>query len=147
MSSLFSDTTPCSPLKVNWRLGGTYSHHLQVRRISWARNQHESRWQAMLVCCSAYPSTLKIKVTCSSETSVDFQRTTRRYIPEDRQNSSWPPLWETQILQITWFRHDNWVVEGGYIPLFRSGEHVLQIQCILLNLSLQHQWDDRYRST
>jgi hypothetical protein len=31
----------------------------------------------------AYFSTLKIE-TCSSETSVDFQRTTRRYIPEDR---------------------------------------------------------------
>jgi hypothetical protein len=24
------------------------------------------------------------RATCSSETSVDFQRTTRRYIPEDR---------------------------------------------------------------
>jgi hypothetical protein len=32
----------------------------------------------------AYPSTLKIKVTCSSEKSVDFQRTTRRYILEGR---------------------------------------------------------------
>jgi hypothetical protein len=28
-------------------------------------------------------STLKMEVTCSSETSVDTQRTTRRYIPED----------------------------------------------------------------
>jgi hypothetical protein len=28
-------------------------------------------------------STLKIEVTCFSETSVNFQRTTRRYIPED----------------------------------------------------------------
>jgi hypothetical protein len=37
----------------------------------------------MLVSCSAYSSTLKREVTCSSETSVDFQRTTRRYIPED----------------------------------------------------------------
>jgi hypothetical protein len=32
----------------------------------------------------AYSSTLKMEVTCSSETSVDFQRTTRRYIPEER---------------------------------------------------------------
>jgi hypothetical protein len=32
----------------------------------------------------AYFSTLKIEVTCSSEMSVDFQRTTRRYVPEDR---------------------------------------------------------------
>jgi hypothetical protein len=28
-------------------------------------------------------STLRMKVICSSETSVDTQRTTRRYIPED----------------------------------------------------------------
>jgi hypothetical protein len=36
-----------------------------------------------LVSCSAYSSTLKMEAMCSSETSVDFQRTTRRYIPED----------------------------------------------------------------
>jgi hypothetical protein len=27
---------------------------------------------------------MKMEATCSSETSVDFQRTTRRYIPEER---------------------------------------------------------------
>jgi hypothetical protein len=37
----------------------------------------------MLASRLAYPSNLKKKATCSSETSVDFQRTTRRYIPED----------------------------------------------------------------
>jgi hypothetical protein len=37
-----------------------------------------------LVFCLAYSSTLKMEATCSSETSVDFQRTTRRYIPEDK---------------------------------------------------------------
>jgi hypothetical protein len=36
-----------------------------------------------LVSCSAYFSTLKTEAICSSETSVDFQWTTRRYIPED----------------------------------------------------------------
>jgi hypothetical protein len=36
-----------------------------------------------LVSCSAYSSTLKMEAICSSETSVDFQRTTQRYIPED----------------------------------------------------------------
>jgi hypothetical protein len=30
--------------------------------------------------CLAYSSTLKIEATCSSQTSVAFQRTTRRYI-------------------------------------------------------------------
>jgi hypothetical protein len=32
----------------------------------------------------AYSSTLKMEAICSFETSVGFQRTTRRYIPEDR---------------------------------------------------------------
>jgi hypothetical protein len=34
--------------------------------------------------CSVYFSTLKMEATCFSEMSVDFQRTTRCYIPEDR---------------------------------------------------------------
>jgi hypothetical protein len=38
----------------------------------------------LLDSCLAYSSTLEMKATCSSETSVNFQRTTRRYIPEDR---------------------------------------------------------------
>jgi hypothetical protein len=37
----------------------------------------------MLVSCSAYSQTLKMEATCSSGTSVDFQRSTRRYIPGD----------------------------------------------------------------
>jgi hypothetical protein len=31
-----------------------------------------------------FSSILKMEGTCSSETSVDFQRTTKRYIPEAR---------------------------------------------------------------
>jgi hypothetical protein len=42
----------------------------------------------MLVSCLAYSLTLKMEAACSSEMSVDFQRTTRRDIPEDiRRNS------------------------------------------------------------
>jgi hypothetical protein len=33
--------------------------------------------------CSAYSSTLKMEAICSSETSVHFQRTIQRYIPEN----------------------------------------------------------------
>jgi hypothetical protein len=46
--------------------------------------------QSLLAACFmldsylAYYSTLKMKAVCSSETSIDFQRTTWRYIPEDR---------------------------------------------------------------
>jgi hypothetical protein len=38
----------------------------------------------MLVSSLAYSSTLKMEETCQTETSVDFQRITRCYIPEDR---------------------------------------------------------------
>jgi hypothetical protein len=36
-----------------------------------------------LVSCLAHSSILKMETTCTFETSVDFQRTTRNYIPED----------------------------------------------------------------
>jgi hypothetical protein len=37
----------------------------------------------MLAPCLAYSSILKMEAACYSETLVDFQRTTRRYIAED----------------------------------------------------------------
>jgi hypothetical protein len=43
--------------------------------------------QTLLASCFmlvSYSSALKMEAVSSSETSVDFQRTTRRYIPEDR---------------------------------------------------------------
>jgi hypothetical protein len=51
-STIFWDITPCSPLKVNRRFGGTYRHHLQDLIISRGRNQRESRWQAEPFCLS-----------------------------------------------------------------------------------------------
>jgi hypothetical protein len=42
----------------------------------------------MMVSCLAYYSTLKIEAKCSSETAIYFHQTTRRYIPEDRNNPS-----------------------------------------------------------
>jgi hypothetical protein len=59
---IFWHITPCSPIKVNRRFGGT---------------------RFILVSFSAY-STLKMEATCSSETLVDFRWTKRRYIPQDR---------------------------------------------------------------
>jgi hypothetical protein len=57
--------------------------------ISQARNQRESRRHAyLLVSCLAYSSTLKMDAKYSSETSAGFQRTIRRYIPEDRTQDS-----------------------------------------------------------
>jgi hypothetical protein len=60
----FWDITPCSPLSVNRRFGGTY--HLL----------------ACWFLAELIPSTLKMKAIFSSETSVYTQHTTRRYIPE-----------------------------------------------------------------
>jgi hypothetical protein len=60
-STIFWDITPCSPLKVKLCLPLAFT----------------------LVSCSAYSSTLKMLAICSSETVIDFQRTTRRYIPEE----------------------------------------------------------------
>jgi hypothetical protein len=65
-NSIFLVKTPCSPLNVNQCFGATYRLYLQDRRTSQERN----------LC--------KAEAKCSSETPVDFQRTIRRYIPEDR---------------------------------------------------------------
>jgi hypothetical protein len=37
-----------------------------------------------LVSCLNFSSILKMEATFSSETSVEFQQTTRRYVPQDR---------------------------------------------------------------
>jgi hypothetical protein len=69
----------------------------------------------MLVFCLSYSSTTKLE-SCSSEMSFNFQRTTRRYIPEDRtllvlmsinydiilalcitDDSSWSPCYYSEI--------------------------------------------------
>jgi hypothetical protein len=64
-SPIFWDVTPCSPLKINRSLGV------------------DKPPDFTLVSCSAYFSTLKMEAIFYSETSVDTQLTTRRYIPED----------------------------------------------------------------
>jgi hypothetical protein len=62
----------CSPLKVNRSFGRIRHLHLPDRQAS---NQHEDMKQSFV-----YSSTLKMEATCSSETSVYFQRTTKSYI-------------------------------------------------------------------
>jgi hypothetical protein len=70
--------TPCSRLKVDWRFRGTCLLRLHGRRISQERNQRGCSYQGAftLVSYFAYTSTLKMEKTCSSETPVDYQRTT-----------------------------------------------------------------------
>jgi hypothetical protein len=64
--STFLDIMPCSPFKVNRRFEGT-CRLPTFKLVSWL----------------TYTSTLKMEETRCSETSVDFQRTARRYISED----------------------------------------------------------------
>jgi hypothetical protein len=74
-SSIFWDISQCGPLKVNRRFGGICRFHFQGRRISQARKHRDTLLNYSLM--------LKMEATCSPEKSVDFQRTTLRYIRED----------------------------------------------------------------
>jgi hypothetical protein len=61
----------------------------------------------MLVSCLVYTSTLKMGTKYSSETSRDFQRTIRRYIPKDRNLQNYLLLWCICVSDLapdfTWF--------------------------------------------
>jgi hypothetical protein len=79
---MFSDIAPCSPLKVN----------------RFERNM------------SPPFSLLMTEATCSSETSVDFQRTTWRYIPEDRiLLLVMSPRWDSTPRQTDWPSITMWL--------------------------------------
>jgi hypothetical protein len=86
-STIFWDITPCSPLKVNRHFGGKYRLNLQGRKNKPSKkpawNQVASRDCFHAGFLLGLFSNLKMGGICSSEISLDFQRTTRRYIPED----------------------------------------------------------------
>jgi hypothetical protein len=75
-STVFWGITPCSPLKVNGRFGGKYRLHPQGLLATYFQ-------AGFLLGLFFAPE----EAICSSETSVDFQRTARRYIPEDTDKS------------------------------------------------------------
>jgi hypothetical protein len=77
-STIFWYITQCSPLKVNRRFRGTCRLHLRISREKYEPCHLLSRWLSF----SAY-SSLKMEAICSSETSVEFQRTTCRDIAKD----------------------------------------------------------------
>jgi hypothetical protein len=84
-SIIFWDMTPCSPKSFNRRFGKTYRLHFHGRRNKFSKNQQASSlppvW--LLVFAELISSTLKMEAICSSKTSVQTRRTTRRHIPED----------------------------------------------------------------
>jgi hypothetical protein len=93
-STIFWYITPCSPLQVNRRFGGTYRLHLQGWRIFRTRNQREKGWQAelglkinsvlhflRLKCCMNFSSSqcvLNISPIPSSLTWLDYRNNIRR---------------------------------------------------------------------
>jgi hypothetical protein len=87
----------CSPLEINRRFDGIFGLQFQGVGISQARNHHETGISDdgavltaffMLVSCLTYYSTLKKEATCSSVTSIDFQRTILPYVAEDRTHNN-----------------------------------------------------------
>jgi hypothetical protein len=67
--SVFLDIMSCSPLKIN-RFGRICGLHLHDRRIRQSRNQHETGSKQ-----NDNSLTLRMKASCTYETSADFQRT------------------------------------------------------------------------
>jgi hypothetical protein len=53
-----------------------------------------------LVSCLAYSSTLKMEATCSTETFVDFQQTTQRYIPKSKSKLLYD--WRFTAISSSW---------------------------------------------
>jgi hypothetical protein len=87
----------CSPLKVNRRFRGICRLHLQGRKITQARNQHEAGCNAFrfLAWLILQPRRWRRHVPLKSWLiSTDY---TALY--PKRKNSSQPLLWEPQILQ------------------------------------------------
>jgi hypothetical protein len=68
--SIFWDITPCTPLKVNRRFGGTNCLHLQGRRINQVRNPREAGSKKSNLYLENLSFYMKL-------------RTTRSYTPED----------------------------------------------------------------
>jgi hypothetical protein len=98
-STIIWDIKPCSPLKVC--LPPAF----------------------MLVSCSAYSSILKMEATYSSETSVEFQMTTRLYIREDSTLPLTmfpnPPSWFPKFIthsSCTTFKHASPCVSFSWLP-------------------------------
>jgi hypothetical protein len=69
-------TMSCSPLKANRSFRGKGRLHIQAELFLQPAFKQ--------VSCLAYSSTLNVEARCSSETSVDFQRITWRYMQENR---------------------------------------------------------------
>jgi hypothetical protein len=68
-----------------------------LRNIGWLPKDYTALYPRKYL----HFSTLKVEAIWSSETSVDFQRTTRRYIPEDITLHFNTVLWTSQVTQFS----------------------------------------------
>jgi hypothetical protein len=101
--SVIWNVMPLSPTKLNPNICPTYLIHIQNRRTDLKRNQHEPDSESCAVCFIlisylAYSSLLKTERIFSSETMINFNRTTRHYIPEDNTLE-----WSKMLLQTVAF--------------------------------------------
>jgi hypothetical protein len=74
-----------SPLERNRTKEGSKYFHVSVSYRMWTYVMLCLPPAFTLISSSVHSSTLKMEAICSSETSFDFQRITRRYIPEDNK--------------------------------------------------------------
>jgi hypothetical protein len=85
-SSIFWDIKPCSPLKCKRYFGVIYPLYLLGQSISQGRYQYEPISEEIFAGFLLGLFLYRKKATCSSETSVGFQLTTLRYIPQDKSS-------------------------------------------------------------
>jgi hypothetical protein len=87
-----------------------------------------------LVPCLVYSSTPMIEATCSSETSDDFQRPAKRYIPEDTtvHNHRCENLKSYRRNGVQSFGHD-WC--NGADIIQRTLHKAIQMICCIVNVS------------
>jgi hypothetical protein len=87
-----------------------------------------------LVSYLAYSSFLKMDAPCSSDASVNFQRTTRRCIPEDRSvcNHRWEDLKPYSLKLFSEYLLASLMEQGSqeiYAPGSTPGKHAIVGQC------------------
>jgi hypothetical protein len=122
-SFIFWYIKPCSPFKEDWRLWG------------------------ILFPWLAYSSTLKTEATCLSKTTVDFQLTTRRNVPEDRTLQYKPFLFiqfsftfePVKLWNQTWRKYQSNIILVRYATSMSTRYHPFKytLNCAgFFNLSL-----------
>jgi hypothetical protein len=102
-NTIFWDTMPCVLRKICQCYRGTYCFYLQSQKVVWAS-------ACRLILDVAYSSSLKIEVSGSSETSINFYQTIRRIkgmknaIPRIRglQNEYVRKILESETEVTTW---------------------------------------------